>query len=124
MPAAREDFAPPAMNQDSIASPLASSAAARSSAGVSRSPWKRAALWLAVPAYILTRIYLCFYFAAGATDLRVYFEYVVQGVDFGLTPYQAPARPVPEGLVYYAQKMENLEYPPVAYWFSAVPPCL
>jgi hypothetical protein len=87
-------------------------------------------VWLAVPAFLLTRLYLCCFFAAGATDIRVYFEYVVQGVDFGLTPYQSPP-PVPEGefpslkewsrLRYYSQKIENLEYPPVAYWLSAVP---
>ena len=118
------------MNQDSPSSPIAAAAEVRSPAGVSRAPWRRAALWLAVPAYILTRVYLCFFFAAGATDLRVYFEYVVQGVDFGLTPYQLPP-PVPEGgfptreewsrLRYYSQKIENLEYPPVAYWLCEVP---
>jgi hypothetical protein len=55
--------------------------------------------------FALTRIYLALFFEPQLTDLQVYFNYAVQGVDLKRTAYKDFA----------------IEYPPVAYWLIALP---
>lgn len=59
----------------------------------------------AIGCYVLTRVYILFFFQPLYSDVLGYFEYALNGVDLGLVPY----REVP------------LEYPPPAYWAMALP---
>ncbi|MDA1163109.1 MAG: hypothetical protein O3B13_08405 [Planctomycetota bacterium] len=55
--------------------------------------------------FVLSRLYLLLLFMPQFSDLQVYFDYAVRGVDLQQTPYRDFA----------------IEYPPVAYWLMAVP---
>jgi hypothetical protein len=55
--------------------------------------------------FVLSRLYLLLLFMPHFSDLQVYFDYAVRGVDLQQTPYRDFA----------------IEYPPVAYWLMAVP---
>lgn len=55
--------------------------------------------------FALTRIYLLLMFLPQFSDLQVYFEYAIRGVDLHQTPYQEV----------------SIEYPPVAYWLMSLP---
>ncbi|MCE9606721.1 MAG: hypothetical protein K8U03_17665 [Planctomycetia bacterium] len=73
-------------------------------------------LLAALLAFVATRIYFGLIFGAGTSDIGVYFDYVVQGVDFGLPPYfQKGVAP------RYYRDIQNFEYPPVAYWVISLP---
>lgn len=73
------------------------------------------AFW-AVPAFMVTRFALYVCFSASTSDVGVYFSYVVQGVDYGSTPY-LQSQPKPAWL----RDIRTFEYPPVAYWVMALP---
>jgi len=104
-----------------------------SPAGDTRRIGSAAALGGALLAFAATRIYFCFFFAAAATDINVYFDYAAQGADFGRTPYLRPA-PIPDDELpstaemarrrYYGNAIERLEYPPTAYWLIWLPRAL
>ncbi|MGC3970723.1 MAG: hypothetical protein QM775_26335 [Pirellulales bacterium] len=76
---------------------------------------RRGTLWVAV-AYVVSRFGLYVCFSAATSDVGVYFHYVVQGVDYGRTPYlQSQPKPV------WLRDIRNFEYPPAAYWVFALP---
>ncbi|MBL9092383.1 MAG: hypothetical protein JNL96_14245 [Planctomycetaceae bacterium] len=72
-------------------------------------------LWIAVAAFLATRVYFYAFFSASISDVGVYFQYVVQGVDYGQTPYKQVES------TSTLRKLADLEYPPVAYWIMALP---
>lgn len=55
--------------------------------------------------FALTRLYLLLLFLPQFSDLQVYFEYAIRGVDLHQTPYRE----------------FSIEYPPAAYWLMALP---
>lgn len=59
----------------------------------------------ALAAFLVSRLVLLLLFMPQFSDLQVYFEYAVQGVDLKRTPY----------------KDFQIEYPPVSYWLMTVP---
>lgn len=60
----------------------------------------------AVVAYLLSRFLLYACFSASSSDVFVYFNYSLAGVDYGLTPYR---------------DIDRLEYPPTSYWIICLP---
>lgn len=76
---------------------------------------RTSAFW-AVLAFAATRFGLYVCFSASTSDVGVYFHYVVQGVDYGRTPYlQSQPKPV------WLRDIRTFEYPPVAYWVMTLP---
>jgi hypothetical protein len=76
---------------------------------------RTSAFW-AVLAFAATRFGLYVCFSASTSDVGVYFHYVVQGVDYGRTPYlQSQPKPV------WLRDIRTFEYPPVAFWVMALP---
>ena len=68
---------------------------------------KLGVVWAAVALFVVTRVYLLFFFEPWMSDVfRPYFEYAVNAVDFGHVPYQAEFK---------------IEYPPVAWWAIRAP---
>ncbi|MCO6456780.1 MAG: hypothetical protein J5I93_15890, partial [Pirellulaceae bacterium] len=65
----------------------------------------RLAIGAAIAAFVITRVYLLLLFVAHGTDLFIYFNYAVRGVDLGQSAYRDFA----------------VEYPPLAYWLMTVP---
>jgi hypothetical protein len=64
--------------------------------------------------FALTRIYLALFFEPQLTDLRVYFNYAVQGVDLKRTAYKdfaieyPPVAPGRAGLVFSGWNRDDL----------------
>ncbi len=56
--------------------------------------------------FVLTRVYLLYFFSPMISDVSMYFEYAVRAIDFQQTPYT-------EEFV--------VPYPPLAYWTTCVP---
>lgn len=71
---------------------------------------------MALAACVVSRIYFGLIFKAGTSDIGVYFEYAVQAIDLGQVPYSQASNPSPN-----FRNLQNLEYPPVGYWVTALP---
>ncbi|MBA4020131.1 MAG: hypothetical protein C0483_23465 [Pirellula sp.] len=76
----------------------------------------RSASFWAVVVYIVSRIGFYAFFSAATSDIWVYLNYVVQGVDYGRTPY---LQSQPSSLLL--RDIKIIEYPPTGYWVMALP---
>jgi hypothetical protein len=85
-------------------------------AGDLRALFRNRTFQVALAVYIVSRIYFGLFFKAGTTDIFVYFDYAVQAIDLGQVPYSTLSAPSP-----HYRNIQNLEYPPVGYWLTALP---
>lgn len=76
----------------------------------------RSASFWAAAAYVVSRFVFYACFSAATSDIWVYLNYVVQGVDYQRTPY-LQSGPSSQLL----RDIKLLEYPPAGYWAMAVP---
>lgn len=76
----------------------------------------RSASFWAVVAYVVSRFVFYACFSAATSDIWVYLNYVVQGVDYGKTPYLQN-----QTSSHLLRDIKVIEYPPAGYWVMALP---